>query len=78
MKAWFFIHCVGFKNDKHIIFCSSTPLQRSGKNYDFDSRSSYSSFMFMRDDDKEMYDFVLEKLERINPFDITLVWEADL
>lgn len=78
MKVWFFIHCSGEKDKGRIIFCSSTPLHRNGNGYDFDTESEFDSFMFLRKDDDEMYDYILDKAERINPMDKTIVWEADL
>ena len=78
MKVWFFIHCRGDKDKRRIIFCSSTPLRRNGDSYDFDAGSGFDSFMFLRKDDDEMYDYILDKAELINPMDRTIVWEADL
>ena len=86
MKVWFFIHCRGdkdkgrniFCSSTPYIFCSSTPLRRNGNGYDFDPGSGFDSFMFLRKDDDEMYDYILDKAELINPMDRTIVWEADL
>lgn len=79
MKVWFFIHCRGKDKDKRrVIFCSSTPLRRCGNSYDFDPESGFDSFIFVRKYDDEMYDYILDKAELINPMDRTTVWEADL
>lgn len=78
MKAGFFIHCYGEKRKDHIIFCSSAPLARNGNAYDYNMKLNFNSCMFNRSKNEEMYDFILEKLERIHPMDRTLVWEADL
>lgn len=78
MKVWFFVHCSGEKDEERIIFCSSTPLRRNGNGYGFDTESEFDSFMFLRKDDDEMYDYILDKAELINPMVRTIVWEADL
>ena len=71
MKAWFFIHCCGEKGKNHIIFCSSRPLKKNSRGYDFDTGESFDSFIFNRSENEEMYDFILEKVERINPMDVS-------